>query len=814
MHTHMINPSRSLIESTARRGKAVSEHPRFARILRVAAIAALVGTTALAQEAPPDSVQSKSETVGETIELPSFQVTGKLVDPYNATESASTSRIVGLLLDTSATINVITPSLIADIKPNSMYDVAQYIAGVSPGRGSGLAGVSDRMTFRGFESFSRTIDNFSGVQIPSMGAPLNNFVPVFIDKIEVVMGPNAILSPTGAPGGTINITSKSPQFTRATDVSLQFGNFGANRFSIDTTGPLGDGKHMAYRAILYTQDTDTYTQGKFSNQAAATMFTYAFSPTSQLKVKWFGTYQKVSGVPAMMAFAGPYQVFGPDTVGGVTISNTPAPGFKYNGYNGLADWAYTIIRANQATFELNTALGDRINMRLGGAFENSDMNRLFGNTVNPIVEQFDPQTGAQISVNPIANPSAMPFVATRLHLSHTTVQVQNDFAGTFGSDSLSFQPVVGWAYTTGSTPDFIQVTTPNSLMPAADLAKDKYSFPPPANNSDFSNFNTNTSGSSGWWLQGYANARLGLKKRLFLTLGASRTWAGMDLRSYPYVNTSWGGGFTAGNPNGPVIYRSFDDTKIPGKPTTEKSHDAYNAGLLWKVKNNVSLYYSYSSNSALAANTPLWQAGAQNEFGVKANFFNNRLTVTANHFSIKQDNLSYQNPLFNSGQSTIRNLYIDLVSEGEELNVTGGITENISVIGSYTQMKLRDPFGRRVRNIPDQMANMLLSYRFNAFNSGSGSRNANVSIGVMQQGKVAGETIAGFTPLGIPQQPGFYLAGYSVVNASAGLRLGTYSFNLNINNVLNSKFWYMAQSRSSVTPYSGANVTLSLEKRF
>jgi outer membrane receptor protein involved in Fe transport len=59
--------------------------------------------------------------------------------------------------------------------------------------------------------------------------------------------------------------------------------------------------------------------------------------------------------------------------------------------------------------------------------------------------------------------------------------------------------------------------------------------------------------------------------------------------------------------------------------------------------------------------------------------------------------------------------------------------------------------------------------------------------------------------LGVPEQPGFYVAAYTVVNVGAGYHWDRYSFHLNVDNALNQKFWWQASSRTSLAPYPGLN---------
>ena len=216
------------------------------------------GQVAPAQN-PPASTSAFESSSEQAVVLPEYQVTGSKANQYNAENAASVARIASSILDSPLTVNVISPALLEDLGTTSMVDDVTYFAGMSWGRGAGPGGIGDRMDFRGFESLGgRLVDNFSEYLQPSGAGPHTNVDPVLIDRAELVMGPDAILAPTGSPGGTMNLFTKSPLFDRSTDISMQYGNYYAGGVSVDTTGPIGDGQHMAYRVIGDYQEYRCY----------------------------------------------------------------------------------------------------------------------------------------------------------------------------------------------------------------------------------------------------------------------------------------------------------------------------------------------------------------------------------------------------------------------------------------------------------------------------------------------------------------------------------------------------------------------------
>src|SRR5580700_2298825 len=187
---------------------------------RIATFAAFVLSAGLlsAQSATPAPTATASTE--ETVQLPAFSVEAEQGDRYGGTDISSLSRIATNILDTPLTVNVVPKELMQDLGANVAFNVTRYFPGISAGRGAGEGGIMDRQNFRGFESFSKTIDSFSSFLIPTGSGFQANFDPAFIERSELVMGPDTILSPTGSPGGSINIVTKSPEATPLTTLEI------------------------------------------------------------------------------------------------------------------------------------------------------------------------------------------------------------------------------------------------------------------------------------------------------------------------------------------------------------------------------------------------------------------------------------------------------------------------------------------------------------------------------------------------------------------------------------------------------------------
>jgi len=129
----------------------------------------------------------------------------------------------------------------------------------------------------------------------------------------------------------------------------------------------------------------------------------------------------------------------------------------------------------------------------------------------------------------------------------------------------------------------------------------------------------------------------------------------------------------------------------------------YTGGVLFRVTPQASLYGSYSSNAnpVVVNSERLWSEGKQYEYGVKTEFFNRRLSINFAYFEIEQSNIRMPNPNYLGGDLTApQDLATAYKNHGVEFEVYGSITKDLSVLASFSQLKMRDPMGRHSASSP------------------------------------------------------------------------------------------------------------------
>jgi iron complex outermembrane receptor protein len=773
---------------------AYSSHPlRFSVALVLAASCAAQTTT------PPAAPIRVGD---ETVTLPQFSVSEQRGDAYRAIDTISLARIRGPLLDTPLSVNVLSRQLFDDLGANSTFEAARYYPGIANGRGAGTnGGINDRMNFRGFESQTRTVDNFSNTFIPGTSSAIDTIEPEYIERVEIVMGPNSILNPTGTPGGSMNVVTKSPLFQQQTTLKLVLGNYSANKASFDVTGPLsfiGNGRKLAYRIIGTAQNTDTYIPGGFEKYTVGAMLLFQISPTSQLSLKYIGVDYRATENASAPNDNG-WLIYEPSSIGGAKLADEPrTPGVTYNGRNGVNAHSLTVERTNSLQLLYTGTVAKLISMRLGGQLLSHNN---VGDSAYPNLptnsSTFDPITG-QVTAAPPYNPTAVPVVwryNKGLGVMHS---FQNDYAANFTpTDTISLQLVSGWAYNHNHN---FPSRTGTAPMPNVNMFTGEGLFAPrPDLKTDFT-FG-NRSEAQATHKNAYALGKAGfLSERAFITGGATRIW----IKTSQYARH-------------PITTALVSSSQLSGH------RDTYIGSVLLKPVRHVSVYYTYSSNANLTTfnsgngiSQPLWSEGKQHEYGIKSEWLNQRLSLGVTRFDMEQTNVTSPNPLANTNPQLAGNILTDNTSEGWEFSAIGGVTKNISIIASYTDMEYRDAFKRRVRNVPDRLANALLRYSFVE----GPLKNVSVFAAYTFFGQAPAETITALAPAAspgaprAPAQPGFFTAAWHVVNVGAAYRYDRWSFNLNIDNVENRRFGWQPASRLTVSPYPEITWRLTTAVKF
>jgi len=171
---------------------------------------------------------------------------------YRAMPSPTTLRTGASPLDTSQVVNVVPEQVLKDQLPRNLDDALVNISGIT--QTNTLAGTQDAVIRRGFG------DNRDG-SVMRNGMPLvqGRSLNPAVESVEVLKGPASLLYGIMDPGGIVNTISKRPELYQHGSVTLLGSTYGGGKSGadgmFDITGPIGkDG--LAYRFIAYGVNED------------------------------------------------------------------------------------------------------------------------------------------------------------------------------------------------------------------------------------------------------------------------------------------------------------------------------------------------------------------------------------------------------------------------------------------------------------------------------------------------------------------------------------------------------------------------------
>ncbi|PDT78850.1 TonB-dependent siderophore receptor [Bradyrhizobium sp. C9] len=576
---------------------------------------------------------------------------------YRAMPSSTTLRSGASPLDTAQTVNVVPEQVLKDQLPRNLDDALANVSGVT--QGNTLAGTQDAVMRRGFG------DNRDG-SIMRNGMPLvqGRSLNAAVESVEVLKGPASLLYGIMDPGGIVNTISKRPELYQHGSVTLLGSTFANNKSgadgTIDITGPIGNGG-LAYRFTGYGVSEDYWRNfGRHREMLVAP------------SLAWYGDNTTVQLNYEHREFITPFDrgtAFDPVTKAPLAIPATRRLDEPFNNMWGNSDLMQASVehRLNQdwklfAAYSYNTETFSANQLRITG---------------------INAKTGAETRSNDgtqgsLSNSS---YGTSYLQGNVWLGGIRNEVL--FGGDG-QYRTIYRDNLIRQATPSFNfynpvhGLITPGTTVSAADSAQ--------------------TDKLGQWSL--FFQDTLHLTERFALVGG--------------------------------VRYMEYDQLAGKGRPFTTNTNVSQDkalplGGAILKLTDEVSLYASYTQSlKPTSTIAPLTggvvigsniapEEGTQWETGAKFDF-NKRISGTLALYDIDKKNVLVSQ--LNSSTGIVEYRTAGKVrSRGVEFDVTGRLTDNWSMIGSYGYSDARvteDPTlaGKALQNVALNTASLYLVYDF------------------------------------------------------------------------------------------------------
>lgn len=195
---------------------------------------------AMAQEPAAASGGTQLQTILVEGQSASSDTSGSLV--VRSTRSATKSETP--VLETPQSVTTISRKQIEDQNPQTVSESLRYTAGVLSDRDSSSR--YDSVFLRGFGAFgtdTNYVSYLDGLKlVRGQGFATPQIDPFFLDHIDVLKGPSALLYGQINPGGLVNQVSRDPSSVASNEARFEVGTDGRVQSGLYSTGPLtGDG---------------------------------------------------------------------------------------------------------------------------------------------------------------------------------------------------------------------------------------------------------------------------------------------------------------------------------------------------------------------------------------------------------------------------------------------------------------------------------------------------------------------------------------------------------------------------------------------
>lgn len=551
-----------------------------------------------------------------------------------------------------------------------------------------------------------------------------------VERIEVIKGPSGTLFGSSASsfGGVVNLVTKKPFETTATEIAYTAGSFGLNRLTADVNTPLNKDKTVLFRVNFAINNEKSFLDYGFNKTLSVTpslTFKANEKLTFNIDAELFNVKSTKPLYPAVSATSG------------VTNPSDIKLDYKKSLVHDDADAKSSASKVfTQAEYQLS---------------ENWKSTTLFS-YVGEDVEYSYQVLPTWTSPTQVSNRATL-FGP----ISSNYTNIQENINGEFSTGFLKHKLLAGVNYRYYS--DTFSTTPTTGVIKTIDVTKD---FTPIRKKEIDALLGTPVirAAREEYTASAYASDVISFADRLSLMLS-------LRIDNFDRKETAATNGTTT------TITPAYNQTSLSPK-----------LGIVYQlIKNQVSIFGNYLNgfqnlapvnqpNGDQLILDPLY--ANQYEGGIKAELFNKKLSTTISYYNITNDNavmrftdLSYQQ----GGKQVSKGYDFELAADPiSGLNVIAGYSYNDNRIVKSATPALE---GNKAADAPENVWNFWASYKSQNFLKGLG-----FGFGANYVDKSFMSTTNTF-----------YIPSYTIFNSTVFYEQPTWRVGLKINNITNEKYW-------------------------
>lgn len=177
---------------------------------------------------------------------------------FIANYTNSSTRSTTHLMETPQSIQVVTEEVIRRQQSKDIVEALRNVSGFGFSSSAQGDANSGEPTINGFKSNVMVNGSLSnkGLSLPISA----------VSRVDVIKGADAIISGQGGPGGTINVVTKKPEFTRSRELAIRTTSNGQRIGSLDLNDSINGSENLFYRAIISGEVSERDNDGYFGKQ--------------------------------------------------------------------------------------------------------------------------------------------------------------------------------------------------------------------------------------------------------------------------------------------------------------------------------------------------------------------------------------------------------------------------------------------------------------------------------------------------------------------------------------------------------------------
>ncbi len=737
------------------------------------------------------------ETIRQEVQVES--VPGLKID------QSANSKFVAPLLDTPKSVVVIPQQLIEDTQVTTLADALRTVPGITLGAGEGGNPNGDRPFIRGYNSESSMY--VDGVR----NSTSQNREMFAIEQVEVTKGSASAMGGAGTTGGSINMISKVAKQGDALEGSVAGGTDMYARITLDANKDFGNG--MAARIAVMGHQNEKAGQhdgAEYKRAGIAPSFSFGLDSATRGTLSYY--YLKTDDIPdSGVPYNNPFGA----TNANVALNGNGKPiDVKAGQYYGWKDRDFQKQENQIGTLKLEHDLNDNLTLSNTAVFNRSKNDYLWTNP-DDSRGNFTLNGNVWARANSrIANTDTFTDLLA-LTGKFDTGAIQHSFnlgAEYSDQDTERTQYIINGLNATGSS--YAACGTPANVALGWCTSvdnPDRGAWTGTLNTDGADRYDIETKSKSIYLLDS-----IELHPQWILDLGIR--WD--DYKTQQTLTYGRFNNAVTGANNTPI-------TAVPGDQLTlENEEDFFNyqAGLVFKPRENGSIYISYATSSNPVGidggdGSESISAAIENlkaekvrtmELGTKWDLLEDKLNLTAAIFRTEKTNTRATD-----ADGSTRNIGETRV-DGIELGINGNITEKWAISAGYTYLDSElidggfenigttaDPIyvpssnnGNRVQNVAENSATLWTTYQV--------MPQLTLGAGAVAMDKIYGNAAnTKFVP------------GYVRYDAMARYQVNSnVDLQLNINNLSDTRYFSKAYSSHYATEAEGISGVLGLHFKY